>query len=316
MRGFIVGAAIAMFVATGCLVNPKSSGKKLHTVHGRKVSTKQLRENMEKSIDIAKSIVHDTCGAVLHKGKWNDTENGEGFFVYQTKRKGLFSGGIKCNMQYVTMNLQATYHIGRHGLSCEISREGRWHINVPSRDNKNEAIKITCNAHLVDLHLSDKGMRITTFAENGNTYTAIVDQAGYLKHIAGNVVAGVSTQKAAQLSSKITEAKIAKVLAENPNKLMIVDSGTAITGALAGIIASEAVAMETSNSTGIVLLNTISAAKSFVPAPVGLILALRTFIWSQSQASKDYNQTVPVLRALLQAHLKSTATQYNQGDMQ
>ena len=97
MHVFIIGATLTIFVTTGCLINPKSSEKKLHPVRGGKVPTKQLHENMEKSIDTAKSIVHNTCGTVLHKGKWNNIENGEGFFVYQTKRKGLFSGGTKCD---------------------------------------------------------------------------------------------------------------------------------------------------------------------------------------------------------------------------
>ena len=153
----------------------------------------------------AKSIMYRACRTLLHKGSWSETESGEGFFVYQTKRKGLFSEGTKCQMQYVTVDLQAAYHIGRYGLSCSIIREGLLRINMPSRDNKEEAVKITCNARLVDLHLSDEGMRITTFAENGDAYTAVVGHEGYL-----DVPPFYSTVMRALLHAHLPEFRIKK----------------------------------------------------------------------------------------------------------
>lgn len=317
MQVFALIVAMAMLATTSCLVNPSSNEKKLHQVHGGRLTAEQLRKHRDKSVKTAKDIIYDACGTMLHKGSWSETGNGKGFFVFQTKRKLFFSSGTKCTMQYVTIGLQAVYHIGRHGISCSSSIEGHLQINVPSRNSKDESVKITCDARLIDLYLSDDGMRISTFNDTGNAYTAVVDHEGYLAHTVGNVVAGVSPQKAAQFSSKITAAKMARALEENPEKLIIIDNGTVITGALANIIASEAGAAKIDGTNALELLNTVSREKSFISTDTALILTLRAFIWSQHKKSNDdYIQAVPVLRAVLHAHLKSTTSSSNQGGMQ
>ena len=316
MRVLAIGMALAMLMTTACLVSPSSSGKKLLRSHGGKLTDEQLQKNRKKLIEVAKDIVYDACENLLNKGSWSEIENGEGFFVYQIKPQGIVSKGTNCPTQYVTVDLQAVYHIGRHGISCSISREGLLQINVPSH-NKADAVKILCNARLVDLHLSDAGMRVSSFTDTGNTYTAIISHEGYLQHDVNNVVTGVSKQRAAQLSSMITDAKLAASAANKPAALMIADSDTAITGALAGIVASEAATTKTSGVTEVELIDTNNKARLFVSTPVGLILALRTFIWSQSKKSNDdFVQVVPAMRALLHAHLKSTATKLYQGDRQ
>lgn len=316
MQVFSLVIIATMLVATGCLVSPKSSDKKLHQTYGARLTPKQLQHNRKKAVKAAQDIMYEACKSVLHKRKWYETENGDGLFVYQIKRKNFFSGGVKCQyQQYMTLDLQAVWQLSRHGNSCSLTREGWLRLNMPSQDGKNNAIKVTCNTRLIDLHATNDGMRITSYTETGGTHTVIVNQAGDLQQDVHNVIAGVSNQRAAQLSSKITDAKIAQLLAAKPTPLIISGSNTTITGALAGLLANAAMTADTLGASGVELINTSDQARFSVPITAGLILALHTFLWSQHNKShEDYIQTVSVMRALLDAHLKVGVDQPQPGD--
>ena len=316
MRVFSFVIIATMLVATGCLVRPTSSSKKLHRVHSHELTPKQLQHNRKNAVEAAEDMMYEACKSLLYKGKWYETENGDGLFVYQIKRKKIISDSVRCQyQQYMTLNLQAVYQLVRYGHSCSLSKDRWLRLNMPSPDGKNNIIKVTCDTRLIDLHATNDGMRIISYTDTGRTHTAIVNQAGYLQHDVHNVIVGVSNQRAAQLHSKITEAKMTELVAKKPTPLIISDSNTTITGALASLIASEAITAEPLGTRSIELINTSNQARLFVPTTATLILALRTFLWSQPRKWRDdYVPTVAVMRALLDAHLKVNATQPQQGD--